>query len=382
MKRPNPIIYAILGFIVKFFALLKGQKIQRIDKIKGPCIILSNHTSFYDFIYTTAAVYPNRVNYMAASKMFYDPFLGFFLRLARAFPKSLFQSDPVSTLNAFRVLRINGIVSIFPEGQISPIGVTQVFNLAIAKLLIKAKVDVYVVLHRGAYLVNPPWSKKSFRGKIETTIEKIATKEQISAMTEADLNLLIAEKLSFNSHEYNETRKMKVHLKQITNLEAVLYRCPTCGAEELYTSKYALHCPNCKSVFEYDRFGKVGGLQIDDLYHAQEQIIQSQINQNPDYKLSSRVKLESFRNERLVIVGEGQLELTVHGYRFEGVVDQQMTIYEFTPKNIPTLPSDIGRNIQIYDGYMIYQFVFEDVHIPTKFVIAGEYIHQLYLKNQ
>src|SRR3989339_115812 len=108
MKRPNIFLYSILGFLVKIFAYFKGQRITKKLKISGPAIILSNHTSFYDFIYTTAAMYPHRVSYLAANKMFYDPLLGFFLHLARAIPKSLFQSDPAATLKAFKILKRKG----------------------------------------------------------------------------------------------------------------------------------------------------------------------------------------------------------------------------------------------------------------------------------
>ncbi|MDO9629945.1 MAG: hypothetical protein Q7I99_08580 [Acholeplasmataceae bacterium] len=57
MKRPNIILNIVLGFLVKIFAYLKGQRIIKKCRIKGPAIILSNHTSFYDFIYTSAAMY-------------------------------------------------------------------------------------------------------------------------------------------------------------------------------------------------------------------------------------------------------------------------------------------------------------------------------------
>lgn len=70
MKRPNPFLNITLGFLIKIFAIIKGQSIIKKCKIKGPAIILSNHTSFYDFIYTSAAMYPKRISYLAAKKMF------------------------------------------------------------------------------------------------------------------------------------------------------------------------------------------------------------------------------------------------------------------------------------------------------------------------
>jgi 1-acyl-sn-glycerol-3-phosphate acyltransferase len=226
MKRPNALLNITLGFLVKIFAFFKGQRIKHTAQVKGPAIVLSNHTSFYDFIYTAAALYPHRISYMAASKMFYDPVLGFFLRLVRAFPKCLFQTDPVSTMNVFRILRQKGIVSIFPEGQISPIGVTQPINMSIAKLLKKAKVDVYLAKHSGAYLVNPPWTKKTFPGRVTTEVKKILSKERLFEMSEQQIFDVIVAQLRFNVSEFNEVHQRSYRLNDISNLESVLYLRP------------------------------------------------------------------------------------------------------------------------------------------------------------
>ena len=381
MKRPNWFLFTTVGFLVKIYAFLKGQRIKRKTRVKGPAIVLTNHTSFYDFIYTTAAIYPYRVNYMAASKMFYDPLLGFFLRLVRAFPKSLFQSDPVATLNAFRLLKIKGIVSIFPEGQISPIGVTQEISFSIAKLLKKAKVDVYIVKHKGAYLVNPPWNKRTFSGRIETSVDLILTKDKLSILSEQEIYNIVVDQLSFNTSMYNDEVKHKYHRNSNENLESVLYLCSNCGYEHLKSDGRNLTCEKCGKTMTYDQYGKVGNERIDTLYHAQEKIMQDQILNNPEFKLEAKVKLESYLGNRLQEVGTGQLTLTRQNYIYQGSMNGVDVHLEFDPKIIPTLPSDLGRNVQIYEGYVIYQFVMEDVTLPTKFVIAGEFIHKLSTNN-
>jgi hypothetical protein len=314
---------------------------------------------------------------MAASKMFYDPVLGFLLRLVRAFPKCLFQADPVSTMNVFRVLRQKGIVSIFPEGQISPIGVTQPLSFSIAKLLKKAKVDVYLVKHQGAYLVNPPWSKKTFPGRVLTEVDLILTKEKLSELSENAIFDIIGERLRFNVSAFNETRRGTYRLNDVSNLESVIYRCPRCGCESMKASGHHLVCPQCGNRLEYDRYGKIGGFRLDELYHVQEDHMRKVIEGDPEFFLESPVRLESFRENRLVEVGSGLLRLSRSKYLYEGTVDGQPATLRFDPRNVPTLPSDLGRNIQIYEGYVIYQFVMDEVTLPTRFVIAGEIIHQM-----
>jgi 1-acyl-sn-glycerol-3-phosphate acyltransferase len=375
MKRPNVVLYTILGFLVKIFSWCKGQRIILKEKIKGPAIVLSNHTSFYDFIYTTSAVYPHRVSYLVADKMMVHPILGFFLRKARAIPKCLFQADPVATLNVFRLLRKNGIIGIFPEGQISPIGKTAKPTFSIAKLLKKAKVDVYVVLHKNAYLVNPPWTKRTFAGRIETSMERIFSTSELESLSEKEIYNRVIEKLEYNVSSFNETQQYRYNINHIEGLEAVIYTCPSCFKKEMKTYKNKLVCPSCQKELVFDHMGKIGEYRLDYLYEQQVHDMERRILQEPNFILTGAVTLESYRNKKLVVVGQGVLSLTKEYYLYRGTVDEEICDLLFETKNVPTLPSDIGINIQIYQGYQIFQFVFEDYQLPTQFVIAGELLY-------
>jgi 1-acyl-sn-glycerol-3-phosphate acyltransferase/DNA-directed RNA polymerase subunit RPC12/RpoP len=376
MKRPNLFLYVTLGFLLKIFACLKGNRITKKLTIKGPAIILSNHISFYDFVYTTAAMYPRRVTYLAAQKMFYEPGTRFFLKIARAIPKSLMQSDPVATLKAFRILKQNGIVSVFPEGQISPIGRTLTLSFSIAKFIKKAGVDVYIVKHKNAYLVNPPWSKKTFSGKSETEKVLIIKKDDLDHLELEDIYNIVSKSLSFSTGLYNEEKKYRYKLKSIDNLENVIYQCPKCFTEGLIAKKDRLVCPNCSHEMIYDAYGKIDGKTIDELFDQQAFRLQKDIDQDPNFELSSKVILQSIDQNVLRTVGFGRLTLTHNGYLYEGSYKDKMINHQFEIKNIQSLPSDIGRNVQIYEGYQIYQFEMKTKWLPTKFVHAGEYLYQ------
>jgi len=380
MKRPNPIINIFLGFIIKIYAYFKGQRIVKKSEIIGPAIILTNHTSFYDFIYTSAAMYPTRVTYLAARKMFYEPVTGFFLRLARAIPKSLMQTDLAALLKAFRILKKKGVISIFPEGQISPSGRSLTPAVSIAKLIKKAHVDVYIVKHLGAGLVNPPWSKKSFKGRIETIKELIISKEDISVLSIEEIYERVCEKLYYSASEDNLIKKYTYKLNDIDNLENVIYQCPLCKHEGLLAEKHQLICPSCQHQLIYDRFGMLNNEGIDQLFSKQEELVRKEIDSNKEFQLSSKAKLMSFRNQKLVEVGSGILTIKNFEYIYNGTIDGEMKELRFYAKNISSLPSDIGRNIQIYENDTIYQFEMEVKWLPTKMVHVGEYLY--YLSNK
>lgn len=381
MKRPNICLYIFFGFLLKVFAILKGQKVKKLAKIETPSIVLGNHGSWYDFVYMIAALYPKRINFVAADKFFYDPILKIFMGMDRAIQKSLFQSDPIASMKIYRTLRkTKGIVGIYPEGQISPIGRFATFNEAIGKLAKKSNVPVYMAKHVGAYFINPPWSKKSFRGKMETIVDVIVSKEDIKQMTEEEINKRIREKLYFNSAAYNETAKQAYHLNDVTNLESVVYECPICKEKHLISTKKGLLCPDCKRTFDYDIYGNIGGYRIDTLYDMQAESIKKAFEENANHVLKADVKLESYRDKRLVCVGEGELTLSKKGYQYKGTIDGNESELHFDIKNNPILPGDLGINIQIYEDYQIYQFVFSDKHTPSQFALTGEYLYGKTLK--
>lgn len=377
MKKPNIILTFVLGGLIKIFSFFKGQRIIKKCSIKGPAIVLSNHTSFYDFIYTNAALYPRRVTYLAAKKMFYEKGLGFFLRLARAIPKSLMQSDPIATMNAFRILKKNGIISVFPEGQISPSGRSLKPAFSIAKFLKKAKVNVYIVKHMGAGLVNPPWSKKTFKGKIETEKELIISKEKLSELSIDEIYTTVCEKLFYSSSEDNKIKRYSYKINDVNNLENVIYQCPNCLHEGLEAQNNELICPSCQHHLVYDKFGFLNYQGLAELFSKQESRVRKQIDDDPNFSISGSTRVMSFRNNELVYVGQGVITISKGEYIFEGTIDNELTRLTFNAINIPSLPSDIGRNIQIYDGNQIYQFEMDNKWLPTKMVHVGEYFYEL-----
>lgn len=376
MKKPNLLLYLSLGLLLKVFAWFKGQRFISKVNLKGPAICLSNHTSFYDFIYTTTAIYPKRVSYLAASKMFYEPQTRPFLKLARAIPKSLMQADPAATLKAFRLLKKKSIISIFPEGQISPSGKTLKPAYSIAKFLKKADVDVYIIKHYGAGFVNPPWTKKTFRGKIETEVKLWISKEDLASLSLDQIYEKILLGLDFKPSNFIREKGYSYKTNHIKGLENVIYQCPKCLREGLVASHNVLKCPICEHELHMNHQGLLENEAIDVWFDQQEMRVRKEIDQTDHFELRGSSRLLSFRNERLVEVGKGIIYLTEKHYTYKGTVDGIEKTLVFDVKNTPTLPSDIGRNIQIYEGYQIFQFELSIPWLATKFVHAGEYFFE------
>lgn len=381
MKRTNLIINLVLGFFLKVFAKFKHQKFIKKTKIKGPAITLSNHTSFYDFIYTYTAVYPRRTTFLAARKMFHERGLKTFMNLARAIPKSLMEADFSATKKTLEILKKKGIVSIFPEGQISPTGETLAFNYSISKLIKKAKVNVYIIRHSGAGLQNPAWSKKTFKGPVFTEKFLVITKEEIDSLTTDEIYERLTKGLYYSQTDFVLKSNNTYKVNNIKNLENLIYLCPKCNHEGLNANNDRLSCSFCKEEFIYDERGFLGEVDFNNRFKEQRDLVIKEVKKDNDYQISANVKLFNIFNNVNQEVGKGLLTLTKKEFIYEGTINNEDVRKTFTLRTIPYLPSDIGRNIQIYVKEQVYQFEFDISYLPTKFVIIGEYFHKEFINN-
>ena len=377
MKRPNPFLWLPLAGLLKISAFLQGNRLTNKIKIQKPAIILSNHASFHDYVFVTAAVYPHRVTYMAAAKMFHEPNRRPFLKLARSIPICSFQGDVRAVATAFQILKKGGIIGIFPEGQIAYHGASLKPPFSIAKFLKKAGVNVYIIKNQNAYLMAPPWTNKIFKGKVLSSMQHLFTPEQLNDLDEEAIFERVEKGLYFDAGAFNKVAKYRYRVNDIANLENLIYQCPHCGFEGLEAKKNKLVCPKCHHELVYDEYGLLGGLSVFENYERQRIALEKEIEKQPNYSLSSPVELVRYHGDGLLKSGEGIVTLNRDAYTYRGTDNGQDVEYIFGTKHIQYLPTDIGFDIQIYDKYEVYQFYMKDKHLPTVFATAGEYFYRL-----
>ncbi|MDR1697850.1 MAG: 1-acyl-sn-glycerol-3-phosphate acyltransferase [Erysipelotrichaceae bacterium] len=371
-KRPPYFLYLILVFLLKVFAFLKGQRFEKKLKIKGPALCLSNHTTWFDFAYTMNAIYPRMTRFIAAEKMFLSPKMGPFLKLAHSIPKKLYATDHRAVLEVFKELKRNGIVSLFPEGQIATLGRSLEIGFSIAKLIKKSEVNVYLIKHQNASFRDPPWGKHSFPGKFTTKIELLFSKAALETLSEIEIYQTLRKAMFFDPYAFNKTKKWPYRVKSIEGLTNVIYECPSCQSKRLMTIKDQLFCHDCHAVYRYDQHGYLGGLSLVEHYQRQYQRIKDQYLKDPSFKLESDVLVEGYVGNKVLPVGEGHLIANQDGYHFQGTYQDQPLKITFPFLTSPSLPSDLGRNIQIYHEDNLYQFVFKYPYEPMPFVLFGE----------
>lgn len=376
MKKPNPFLWFFVVWLLKLKSFLDGHRIIKKVKITKPAIILSNHASFQDFAFLIAALYPKRITFLAAAKMFYEKGRGPFLKLGRAIPMSSYQGDLKAVKTMLEMLKKDSIIGIFPEGQIAYHGATLKPPFAIAKLIKKANVDVYSFVTQNTYLMYPPWSKKTFRGKTFSKMDYLFKKEELKILSDEEVYDRLYQALYFDAGEFNKKHHYTYKVQDISNLENLIYLCPKCHYEGLESHYNKLVCPKCQNELIYDEYGLLDHKSMKENFENQRQIIEKEIDSTPNFFLETNVDIMRYVKGKLIVTGKGKLTLNKDAYLYVGSDKGEEVTYRFDPKKIQYIPGDIGGNIQIYSNYEVYMFQMEVKYLPIKYIICGEYFYK------
>ncbi len=368
-KRPPRVFYLLLaGLVALYAAFIKGQKIETTikGKVEPPFIIIGNHTSFYDFVYSVRAFYPHRINFVVARKYFHFPWLGGLLKTAQAIPKSLYQPDMGSVMGMLDIIRQGGIVAIYPEGQIATHGVTLENGDATAKFIKKAGVPVARILTEGAYLMDPPWGKAHRSGAVESKVDLILTREQIETSDIATLAKIIDDSLSFDTFEWQrKTGNLYTGKNLAHGLENMLYICPHCRSEfTLYTEDDRIRCDRCKTETIYGKDGHLHWKEKPYFLHIgkwclwQTEQEKNRILESADYLVTEPVELAMLKQagKGIEAVGRGSWSASREGYTYQGTLRGESVKLFFPAFKTRYFPFDPGQNFQIYDKNLLYEF--------------------------
>ena len=107
-------LYALGGKLARliFFTKYNVRVLNRPETIDGGFILMFNHQSNFDFIYSYDALLPRKVNSVVAYYFFCKRFLGKILHAVGAFPKYQYQADMNAIRNIRSILQNGGIIGI------------------------------------------------------------------------------------------------------------------------------------------------------------------------------------------------------------------------------------------------------------------------------
>ena len=380
LKPVDPALYWVLMRIVD---VLKKKLDVHFDykarpgEEEGPIVMVSNHASRNDYLFTAPAALPKRLNYVVGYNEFFRFPLGLLLRLAQVIPKKNFTADSYTIRQILRVAKKGGSIFFMPEGMSSITGMAQPVMPGGGKLLKKLGLPVYYTRIAGGYLTYTKHCLDERPGRVEVTVDRMFTPDELKTLTPEAIEDRMNRLLAHDDYIWNREKQVSFKVKggMAKQLDTLLYRCPACGA--LYRMKTAgdeLWCEACGNRVRLDdkyNLSPVGGGKapalVTDWTIWEREKAAEEVRQE-DFAHSGRVKIGRLRKDRMLfggktseITGEGTLTLDRDGLHFEGTEAGKPLSFKIASAQLPTwgMCTDISRLYTFVDGEFL-EFYFED----------------------
>lgn len=378
MKKPPATPYLLL---INVWRLLFNKKlgIQFVYKVrpcedKNPYVLISNHASRVDYLYTAPAVLPHRLNYVVGYNEFFRSHLYPIFSLMQVIPKRNFTPDLHAVKEIIRIVRMGGHVCLFPEGMSSISGGTQPCAIGSGKLLKHLGVTVYYTKIAGGYMTNTKHCLDTRPGKVEIVVDKLFAPEQLKLMSADEIQEALNRALAHDDYSWNKHARIQFDGRgeMSKNLQDLLYLCPKCTS--LYTMRSGgneIRCTVCGNGAQVNEYYDL--IPLDDAcvipktissWVALEREKAKEEVSDSGFAFSETVKLGVLpRYKRLtsgatsIVTGEGTLTLSRKGLTYEGTKDGEPFTFTLSTDAVPTygMCTDITRFYTFYQAEF-YEF--------------------------
>ena len=397
VPKPNAFLYYTVCFFAGlYFRWVLGLRVDNsaIKGIKPPFFVIAGHTSWLDFYTVTIALFPGRMNYIAAYNLFRDPVLKFLLGLMGVISKNQFTRDNQAILKMKYAISAGRIVAIFPHGCLSNEGRPGGFAApSIAKLITTFKIPVVAVKINGGYLTRPRWTKRTRRGRIEATVTRLFTSEELGTLSTDVVYRRLIGAIDFDDYRWQRNHNVTFRGSHLAEgAELVLYKCPKCNAEFGLRSKgNRLFCLGCgneavmnnKLFFEPGRSDSSVFDGFDNWYDFQQESLLAEIHAT-DFRLTAATSLQWNEPGKYGYqhMGHGTLSLTRESLIYEGNVFEKTETLFFDMKDVLMVPFAAGEYFEIANGSDLRRFVLDDVRMMMKWVLAIRLIRDEYYEKK
>ncbi len=377
-KKPPALIYLLL---INIWRLALNKKLGihftfnvHPSKDKNPYVLISNHASRVDYLYTAPAVLPHRLNYVVGYNEFFRSHLYPIFALMHAIPKRNFVPDPHAVKEIIRVIRSGGRVCLFPEGMSSISGGGQPCAIGSGKLLKYLGVTVYYTKIAGGYMTNTKHCLDQRPGRVDIVVDRLLSPEQLKEMSADEIQALLNRELAHDDYLWNKKERVQFdgHGEMAKNLHDLLYLCPKCGSvTAMKAAGDTIRCEACGNGATVNNYYDL--IPFDDTcvipetishwYQLQRDKAKAEV-QAADFSFSERVKLGILpefkrltKGATSLIAGDGELSLSREGLKFEGTKHGEPFSFSLPTDCVPTfgMCTDISRFYTFYKSEF-YEF--------------------------
>ncbi len=237
--------------------LLYNYSFSKAPGIKGPYIVLPNHTTGWDHYFVSFSFGMRHMYFLASEHAFRKPLASKLMSfLAGPISRVKGGADAQAAMAVLRWLKKGVSVCLFPEGSRTFNGRTARMHPATAKLLRAAGVAVVTYKITGGYLAEPRWAKTRRRGRVSGRVVNIYPPELIRQMSLEELNLLMERDLGEDAYETQAANPVRFRGPRLAEgIEEALFICPKCEGIGTLQSKGNRAWCGCGLKVEYDEYG-------------------------------------------------------------------------------------------------------------------------------
>jgi hypothetical protein len=220
---------------------------------KPPFMVVANHGTFFDpWFIGGYSHYP--LSYMINNDVFRGKDMSaWYLRSIDSIPKKKGASDFKAMKATIERLNNKRAVCIFPEGQTTWDGETQLLYRGIEKIIKKVNCPLVMVRLQGNFLTKPWWADSLREGRILLHF-KTLEKKDIEQLSFDELFNTI--KSYIYQNDIKDPQNLAVPftgVKLAEGLERFVWICMHCGYEDtLVTSDNTIRCTSCKGSWDID----------------------------------------------------------------------------------------------------------------------------------
>lgn len=248
------VVFSVLRPFCELFVRWKFNfHFDSLKDVEGPYLLLPNHNLELDPILIGVAA--NKHLYFVASEHLQRK--GIVTKLLNYFLKPITRQKGTSGANTvakiLRTLRGGVSVCIFPEGNRSFNGCTGEILPATGKMARRSGVKLVTYRIEGGYLTQPRWSTTLRRGKLRGRLVHVYSPEELSAMTDKQVNEAICRDLYENAYETQSREMIPFKGKHLAlGMESAIFSCPRCKRiGQLQSDDHSLRC-SCGFRAAYD----------------------------------------------------------------------------------------------------------------------------------
>ena len=381
-------IYAMLDLLRVGFTYKKIH----MDKLgkKEPCLILMNHSSFWD-MKIIGRLFGNRSYHIVARL---DGFVGldWLMRLIGSIPTRKFIIDTNLVKDMVYVTKsLKSTIIMYPEASYSFDGTATTLPDSLGKCIKLLGVPVVIVRTFGSFSKEPLYNCLQARKvKISAEMEYVLSPEQVKDMPADEIQEIVKQHFAYDQFKWQQDDRILITEGfRADGLNRVLYKCPHCMMEgEMVGDGIHLTCQHCGVQYELTEFGALKGVNVEakfthvpDWYQWERGCVRNEL-QDDVYVLDVPVDIYVMVNTKCVYrIGEGHLTHTKAGFHLtgcEGALD-----YVQKPEASYSLYSDfywyeIGDVISIGDiRIQYYCFPKDCKDVVAKTRLAAEELYKL-----